>query len=125
MEIQGTIFDVLALQSGTGRNGEWKKQEFILETQGQFPKKVCIALWGDKIQESVLQKGNKVTVQFDIESREYNGKWYTEAKAWKIESSQSTSGSMQSQPTPPPFDAPLPSTDDFAMPQQTDEELPF
>lgn len=127
MEIQGIIHDVLALQTGTGRNGEWKKQEFILETFGQYPKKICIALWGDKIQESLLQKDNKVTVQFDIESREYNGRWFTEAKAWKIEltnASASNSGSDSVQ-APISNDIPLPNSNDFIMPQQTDEELPF
>jgi hypothetical protein len=123
MEIQGNIIQILPLQSGTGRNGEWKKQEFILETTDKFPKKICIAIWGDKIQESILQPGNKVTVQFDIESREYNGRWYTEAKAWKIES---TATSTQ---TPAPVssqtDIPLPDTSDFLMPEQSGDDLPF
>nr|HPM12973.1 DUF3127 domain-containing protein [Bacteroidales bacterium] len=119
------IIDVLALQTGNGRNGEWKKQEFILETQGQFPKKVCIAVWGDKIQPTVLQKGNKITAQFDIESREYMGRWYTEAKAWKVELTQTSQTSNQTEQIPPNFDAPFPSQDDFLMPQQNDEELPF
>ena len=112
MEIQGTIIDVLALQTGNGRNGEWKKQEFILETQGQFPKKVCIAVWGDKIQPTVLQKGNKITAQFDIESREYMGRWYTEAKAWsRINSDFANLKSNRANTTK--FRCSLPSQDDF------------
>jgi hypothetical protein len=85
MEISGKLIHVLPLQTGSGKNGQWKKQEIVIETEGQYPKKVCIAIWGDKIQESSLQIGNKLNVSFDVESREYNGKWYTDVKAWKVE----------------------------------------
>ena len=56
-----------------------------METEGQFPKKICISIWGDKINESQLKIGNNLKIDFDIESREYNSKWYTDVKAWKIE----------------------------------------
>jgi hypothetical protein len=85
MEISGKIIQVLALETGSGKNGQWKKQSFILETAGTYPKKVNIALWGDKIDQSPLDQGTDVKVQFDVESREYNGRWYTECKAWKVE----------------------------------------
>jgi hypothetical protein len=62
-----------------------KKQDIIVETDGQYPKKVCISIWGDKINEGQLQIGNLLQIDFDIESREYNSKWYTDVKAWKIE----------------------------------------
>ena len=52
----------------------------------QFPKKVCVSVWGDKINESQLQIGAQLNISFDIESREYNSRWYTDVKAWKIES---------------------------------------
>ena len=61
------------------------KQDVIVETEGQFPKKVCFSIWGDKINVSQLQIGNKLKIEFDIESREYKGKWFTDIKAWKIE----------------------------------------
>ncbi|MFT3902146.1 MAG: DUF3127 domain-containing protein [Niabella sp.] len=94
MEITGTLVQLLPLQKGTGRNGEWKKQDIIIETQSQYPKKVCISIWGDKINESVLQVGKSLNISFDVESREYNGRWYTDVKAWKIEPA---GGSAQSQ----------------------------
>jgi hypothetical protein len=87
MELTGTIASVLPEQTGTGKNGVWKKQEFILETEGQYAKKVCFSLWGEKADKNSLQVGTKVRISFDLESREYNGKWYTEAKAWKVEPS--------------------------------------
>lgn len=86
MEITAKLIQLLPLQTGMGKNGEWKKQEFIVETLGSpYPKKICISVWGDKINESVLKEGNELNISFDIESREYNGRWYTDVKAWKIE----------------------------------------
>lgn len=122
MEIQGVIIDVLALQSGTSKNGEWKKQDFILETQTQYPKKICISMWGDKINESLIKKGEVVTVQFDLESREYNGKWYTDVKAWGIRSAQSQSPAPNQQSTPPPIP---PEIDSMLPPQPMADDLPF
>lgn len=57
----------------------------IVETDGQYPKKVCISIWGDKINEGQMQIGNLLQIDFDIESREYNSKWYTDIKAWKLD----------------------------------------
>ena len=85
MQITGKLIQLLPPQSGQGKNGTWKKQEVIIETEGQYPKKVCIAIWGDKADEKTLQVGNSLKIDFDIESREYNGRWYTDVKAWKIE----------------------------------------
>jgi C1A family cysteine protease len=85
MQLTAKLIQVLPLQTGTGKNGQWKKQDIIVETEGQFPKKVCITIWGDKINENQLQVGSQLAISFDVESREYNGKWYTDVKAWKIE----------------------------------------
>ena len=85
MQLTAKLTQLLPIQTGTGKNGEWKKQDTIVETDGQYPKKVCISIWGDKINEGQLQIGNLLQIDFDIESREYNNKWYTDIKAWKIE----------------------------------------
>jgi hypothetical protein len=84
MQIKGTIIALLPLQTGNGKNGEWKKQEFIIETSGQYQKKVCVTAWG-RLVDYVPSIGTEVNVSFDIESREYNSRWYTEVKAFKIE----------------------------------------
>lgn len=99
MNTKGTVIQVLAVQTGAGKNGEWKKQEFIIETDGQYPKKICISLWGDKV--GTIQSGQIVDVQIDAESREYNGRWYTELKAWKFDvvggsTTQSTNSAQSS-----------------------------
>jgi hypothetical protein len=85
MQFTAKLIQLLPIQTGTGKNGEWKKQEIILETEGQYPKKVCCSVWGDKISDKQLQIGNLLKIDFDIESREYNSKWYTDVKAFKIE----------------------------------------
>jgi hypothetical protein len=86
MQLTAKLVQLLPLQTGTGKNGAWKKQDIIVETEGQYPKKVCVSIWGDKINESLLQVGSQLNISFDVESREYNGRWYTDVKAWKIES---------------------------------------
>ncbi|MBK8644243.1 MAG: DUF3127 domain-containing protein [Saprospiraceae bacterium] len=85
MQLTAKLTQLLPIQTGTGKNGEWKKQDIIVETDGQYPKKVCISIWGDKIDEGQLQIGNLLKIDFDIQSQEYNSKWYTNIKAWKIE----------------------------------------
>lgn len=85
MELKGKVIQILPAQTGMGKKGQWKKQEFIVETQAQYPKKVCFSVWGDKIEQFNLTAGDMVNVSVDLESREYNGRWYTEARAWKIE----------------------------------------
>jgi hypothetical protein len=91
-----------------------KKQDIIVETDGQYPKKVCISIWGDKINEGQLQIGNLLQIDFDIESREYNNKWYTDIKAWKIELTTSTQKTTDNEVN----------TVDFIQ-NSKDEELPF
>lgn len=85
MELTAKLIQVLPLQSGVSKNGEWKKQDIIVETDGQYPKKICISIWGDKANETMLQIGNVLNISFDVESREYNGRWYTDVKAWRVE----------------------------------------
>ena len=85
MKLTAKLIQLLPLQTGTGKNGEWKKQDVIVETDGEYPKKVCVSIWGEKINESQLVVGNTLIMDINIESREFSGKWYTEIKAWKID----------------------------------------
>ncbi len=84
MEIEGVIVSILPLQTGQGRNGIWKKQEFVIETLGQYPRKVMMHLWGEKADEVRLTIGERIKASVNIESREYNGRWYTDIRAWRI-----------------------------------------
>ncbi|MDR0508044.1 MAG: DUF3127 domain-containing protein [Dysgonamonadaceae bacterium] len=98
MQLTAKLVQVLPVETGMGRNGEWKKQSIILETDGQYPRKVCMTAWGDKISPAQLQTGNMLTIDFDIESREFNGRWYTDLKVWKVESAASE---QYAAPVPP------------------------
>lgn len=122
MEIKGRIVQVLPLQTGEGKNGVWKKQEFILETaDSQYPKKICMAAWGDKFADGSISVNNEVNAFFDVESREYNGRWYTDVKVWKIEvlsglggiETPSYSSAPASVPTPSPVSAELAGEEDL------------
>ncbi len=72
------------MQTGTSAKGEWRKQNIIVDTITDISRKICITIWGDKINEAQLQVGNELQIDFELESREYNGKWYTDALARNI-----------------------------------------
>ena len=99
MQITAKLVQLLPLQTGTGKNGQWKKQDIIVETEATYPKKVCISIWGDKIDAGQLQTGNHLKIDFDVESREFNGRWYTDVKAWKIEAAGASSQTPIDRPT--------------------------
>ena len=88
MEVSGKIIQVLPEQGGVSKTSgkEWKMQSYVLETQEQYPRKVHFELFGeDRIKANPCQLDDIVTVSFDIESREFNGRWYTSIRAWKIQ----------------------------------------
>jgi hypothetical protein len=87
LDVTGKIVQLLDLQSGTSARGDWKKQDVILETEEQYPRKICITLWGDRINDIAgVQIGKElITVNVTLESREFNGRWYTDVRAWKIQ----------------------------------------
>jgi len=96
MEIKGKLQIILPLTEGQGKNGTWKKQEFVIETFDQYPKKICLHVWGDKVDEFKRYKvGEVLTCSIDINSREWNGRWFTDLRAWRIQAGdvQNTSSS--------------------------------
>lgn len=117
LSITGTVKGILDEQSGESRNGPWRKQEFILETEGNYPKQVCIVVWGDNIDQFAVQKGETLTAHIDIQSREYNGRWYTDVKAWRVNRGPQEKGPPPMHPDEP-FSEPPAETD-------SDDGLPF
>ena len=76
----------LPLQQGTSRNGNnWMKQEYVLETNEAYPKKVHFDFFGERANQYNFEVGDVILLSFDIESREYNGRWYTDIRGWKAE----------------------------------------
>jgi hypothetical protein len=104
MEVVGKIIQVLPAQEGVGRNGNpWKVQPYVLETLDQYPRKVHFEVFGeDRIKQNPCDIDQLVTVSFDIESREFNGRWYTSIRAWKIQQ-----GDMTQQAAAAPAAAPV------------------
>ena len=78
MEIKGKLMKIMPEQTGSGKAGNWTKQEFVIETIDKYPKNICMSTWNDKT--GTLGKcnvGDTLKVSFNLESREYNSKWYT------------------------------------------------
>ncbi len=118
LEIEGTIIKLLPMQTGESARGQWKKQDYILETEGQYPKQVCMNAWGDNVDKFNLQEGAKIRASIELSSREYNGRWYTDVRIWRVEP-------LGGDNTPPPpmgagdFPPPPPPAED------EDDGLPF
>ncbi len=85
LELTGKIIQVLPEQTGTSQRGPWRKQEYVIEIPGEYAKQVCFMAWGDKVDEFGIQQGQELTVGFDLQSREFNGRWYTDVKAWRVQ----------------------------------------
>ena len=86
MEIIGKIILALPEVSGTSKTGNvWKKREYVLETQETYPRKVHFDFFGERADQYTLNVGDLIKLSFDIESREYNGRWYTSIRGWKSE----------------------------------------
>ena len=119
LELEGRITQKLPVQQGTSARGAWAKQDFIFEYQeGNFPASICMNVWGaDKVKDlERFQVGDKVKISFNLSSREYNGRWYTDVRAWRIEpaGTQPNMAAGQDIPVPPAED--LPAFDDGDMP---------
>lgn len=114
LELKGKLVKKLELVSGEGKNGKWEKQEFIIETEDQYPKKICISLWNDKLSMlDNVAEGDALTASVNIESREYNSRWYTDIRAWRVERGADEASS------PPPSEH---MQEEFDSPE---DDLPF
>ena len=124
LEITGKLLCVLPEQTGTGKAGPWTKQEFVIETQDQSPRKVCFSSWNEKtgILKN-LHEGDLLKVSFNAESRDYNGRWYTDLRAWRIETQSKAQESSSVQREQASNDAAIGNTD-ISVSEDADD-LPF
>ena len=138
MEVVGKIILKLPLQSGVSQAGNnWKKQEYVLETEDSYPKKVHFDFFGDKADQFPLNVGDRVRLSFDIESREYNGRWYTSIRGWKAEAASAptpgqtvTPPAAAAAPAPQTAGTPVPPAANpvdmgFAATAEETDDLPF
>ncbi|MCX6215995.1 DUF3127 domain-containing protein [Spirosoma sp.] len=95
LELVGKLIKVLPEVSGQSQKGPWSKQEFVIETlDASYPKKVCLTAWGDKVADlKQYANGDTLKATFSAESREYNERWYTELRAFRIELAEGDGGS--------------------------------
>ncbi len=85
MQIEGTIIKCLEPRTGTSARGEWKVQEFVIETTDQFSRKMCFSVFGeDRLQRFNIQEGQYVSVSFDIDAHEYQGRWFNSIRAYDV-----------------------------------------
>lgn len=127
MELAGKVIAVLEPRGGVSKNGnEWKVQEYVIETHDQYPRRMCFDVFGaDKIQQFNIQVGEELNVFFDIDAREWQGRWFNSIRAWKVERVNADAQQM------PPMDAPFPPLNvapaapaDFSSSDEKDD-LPF
>ena len=133
MEIVGKAIAALPVKSGVSqRTGEqWQSREYVIETQEQYPKRVCFEVFGtDKLKEFNIRNNDLIKVHFDISAREYNGKWYNSIRAWKVEhvnqdgsvagaTANQVAASSQQEPQAPATQAAAPAA------KESDDDLPF
>ncbi len=126
MEVEGRIIQKLNPVSGVSKAGNnWSKQEYVLETQEAYPKKIFFSFFGDRANQYPLNVGDTVRLSFDIDSHEFNGRWFTNINGWKAEKIDAMGGGQPQQAAQvQPQAAPMPPMPDFSTGDSTDD-LPF
>ena len=116
MELIAKLVKKLPQEVGQGKNGQWIKGAFVVETEGEFPKKVCFTVWGENMIKALdsIKEDDQIKVHFSVESREYNERWYTDLKAYRIDSLMSVA----------PKQVEVPEHEDI-IPFGSPEDLPF
>ncbi len=134
MEITGKIIAVLPASSGvSSRTGNaWKSQDFVIETHDQYPRKCCFRVFGEeKINNFNIQTGEELTVSFDIDAHEYNGRWYNQINAWNVNRNvqQPNAAAAPAQPAAqaqaPADNAPFPPASAAPADGGSADDLPF
>lgn len=125
MNIEGKFLRLGNLVEGISARGAWRKQELIIETIEQYPKQVCLLCWGDTIDAlAALNEGDVIKAGISIESREFNGKWYTDVRAFGLGLvSSAPQQAVVEQPQPQP--QPQPAYQQAEFFGTNDDDLPF
>ncbi|MDR0667451.1 MAG: DUF3127 domain-containing protein [Prevotellaceae bacterium] len=132
LEISGKLIKKLDVQSGQSDRGSWSRQEIIIEVPGQFPRQVCLSLWNEQVNEAArFNIGDILKVGVDIQSREYNGKWYTSIRPWRMEveavgvATPPPAASAPAAPAAPATAGVTAGEDPFNTTQSQEDDLPF
>lgn len=135
MDLTGKVIAILPANSGvSARTGNpWMSQEYVIEVPGQYPRKMLFRLFGeDRIKQFNIQAGEEVTVQFDIDAHEYNGRWFNEIRAYNVLRGQAAGTIPAPTPFPPAQEAapqaataPFPPAQEPTPGENTADDLPF
>jgi len=126
MEIIGKVVQLGTLIEGNSGRGPWKKQELIIETNEQYPKKVCLMCWNERVNDAnSLFVGQNIKAQIRIESREFNGKWYTDVTAFRIDVDQPGEQAVHPSANATAPQQPLPPINEEYFESDNGDDLPF
>lgn len=121
MEFEGTVYKIMPVTKGTSARGEWQRQDIVFEYNdgGQFSRKICVTFFNRPDDVARLREGAAYNVSVNIESREYNGRWYTDIRAWRLQPKQ------EAAPAPVPDLPPLGEEPAFGAAAAETDDLPF
>ena len=129
MEIVGKVVQLGTLIEGNSPRGPWKKQELIIETVEQYPKKICLLCWNERVNDAnSFFVGRTIKAQISIESREFNGKWYTDVRAFRFDleqPAQQPAAQPMNQMPPQMPQQPLPPMNEDYFASDNGDDLPF
>ncbi|MGP1350589.1 MAG: DUF3127 domain-containing protein [Hoylesella marshii] len=129
MELQGKVIAVLPERSGVSARGEWKSQEYVIETHDQYPRKMVFNIFGaDRIAQFAIKIGEEISVSFDIDAHEYNGRWFNNIRAWNIARVDAAAVQASSAPAAAPVSSTNEATAPFPPAQSNEgsaDDLPF
>ena len=131
MEFEGVVYKIMPPVKGTSARGEWQRQEVIFDLPSEFSRKVCVIFFNKESEVARLREGATYTVSFNLESREYNGRWYTDVRAWRVQSKEEQAAPAYGAPAPsapaadlPPLGGEEPAYANNSSAQEVDD-LPF
>lgn len=125
MEIKGRIIAVMPVKQGTKDGKAWASQDFVIETKEQYPKRCMFNVFGEeKLNQFNIQLNGEYVVKFDINAREYNGRWYNDVRAWKVEPAQAEQAPAQAGTFRPAGADEIPAPT-LAPPAEPTDSLPF
>ncbi len=122
MEFEGKVYKILPPTSGTSARGEWKRQDVVFEMPQEFSRKICVTFFNKESEVAQLHEGMAYMVSVNVESREYNGRWYTDVRAWRIQPKQTEA---PAQAAPMPEMPPIAEEPSYASGTSEVDDLPF
>ena len=128
MEFEGIVYKILPATSGTSARGEWKRQDVVFELPQEFSRKICVTFFNKEHDVAQLHEGQAFIVSVNVESREYNGRWYTDVRAWRVQPKQAEAPQQQyAAPAAPatPYAPPVEDTTTYKANTEEVDDLPF